>query len=709
MRHLRLEKRPEEVAVLTIDCPGRSVNTFSSAFFDEVEALMDTLEGDSGLKGAVIMSAKESSFVAGADLVELGRMGDESEITAFLTRGNALLNRLSGWSKPVVCAIHGDCLGGGLELALAADYRVASDDAVTRFAMPEVRLGLVPAAGGTHRLPRLIGLPEALPLMLTGREVRVREAKKLGLVDAVVSRYSLQHAAVQVALKLADGTMPRSGKRRRPLHYRLLDKAALGRSLLLSRAEKQVRKQTRGHYPAPMAILESVRHGYDHGIAEGIRQDIFRFGRVALTPGSRSLATLFFAMNSRKAHAGRARAVPVKKLGILGSGLMGSGIAEVSAELTETLLLKDLTLEAAAKGVREVMKGLEAQSRTGAITAFERDAFCARVLPCTDYKAFKNSDLVVEAAFEDLALKRTLLREVEEATCDRAIFASNTSSIPISAIAEGCRRPENVIGMHYFSPVRRMPLLEIITTDQTADWVTATALDFGIRQKKTCIVVKDGPAFYTTRILSVMLNEVMLLLEEGVSPHILDDAMTRFGYPVGPVALVDAVGIDVGMHVAGVMKAPCAARNIRMSTLLGRLHTRGCLGRKSGKGFYDYTKGRRGGQRRVNSVLSHLVVARPSSRVDREELQNRMGLMLVNEAILCLEEGIIASPEDGDVGAVLGLGFPPFLGGPFRYADAMGAPALLERMESLEIRYGERFSPAGLLRDMAASGGSFYA
>lgn len=708
MKHLRLEKRPEEIAVLTIDCPGCSVNTFSSAFFDEVDEVLRTLEADDTLKGAVIISAKERSFVVGADLKELERLGDETAITAYLTRGNALLERLSAWGKPVVCAVHGDCLGGGLELALAADYRVASDDTSTRFALPEVRLGLVPAAGGTHRLPRLIGLPEALPLMLTGRRVRVKEAKKLGLVDAVVARYSLKHAAVQSALKLFEGTLPRPPRRRRSLFYRLLDYSSLGRSLVLKQAEKRVRKKTRGLYPAPLAILESVRHGYAHGVAAGIREDVTRFGQVAVTPEARSLATLFFAMTRRKANPCKASPEAVRKVGILGAGLMGQGIAVVSAELTETLLVKDLDLEAAAKGVRAVMKGLDKRSRSGAITAFERDAFSARVIPCTDYAGFKNTDLVVEAAFEDLALKRDLLREVEEATCGRTVFASNTSSLPIAAIAEGCQRPENVIGMHYFSPVHRMPLLEIITTDQTADWVTATAIDFGIRQGKTCIVVKDGPAFYATRILSVMLNEAMLLLEEGVSPHTVDEAMTRFGYPVGPIALIDEVGIDVGVRVAGVMKTPCAARNMRMSTLLGRLHTRGCLGRKNGRGFYDYTRSRQGRRRRVNPVLSHLVIARPSNHVDLEALRHRMGLMMINEAILCLQEGVIASPEDGDVGAVLGLGFPPFLGGPFRYADAMGPAVLLNRMETLERSYGDRFKAAPLLQEKAASGSLFY-
>jgi 3-hydroxyacyl-CoA dehydrogenase/enoyl-CoA hydratase/3-hydroxybutyryl-CoA epimerase len=377
-------------------------------------------------------------------------------------------------------------------------------------------------------------------------------------------------------------------------------------------------------------------------------------------------------------------------------------------ERCDTVLLKDTSLDAAACGMREVWKGLEKRARSGGLTAFDRDTLYGKMVPCDDYSMFAGTDLVVEAVFEDLALKRRILSDVERATGEKTIFASNTSALPIREIAAESLRPENVIGMHYFSPVQRMPLLEIITTSDTSEWVTASALEFGIRQGKTCIVVKDGPGFYTTRILAPMLNEAVLLIEEGVDPAEIDRAMLAFGYPVGPIALLDEVGIDVGAHVSRGLGPMFEARGAKPSAGLGRLYEKGYYGKKNKKGFYRYDLKKKKGMRPIDSGVLEVLRMAPQRRAEAREIQDRVSLMMINEALLCLQEGIIASPRDGDTGAILGLGFPPFRGGPFRHIDAEGAGAVLRRMDELAEAHGGRFMAADILRDTASSKRKFY-
>ena len=387
---------------------------------------------------------------------------------------------------------------------------------------------------------------------------------------------------------------------------------------------------------------------------------------------------------------------------------MGQGIASVSTAICDTILMKDVRIDDAARGMKEIWKGLAKKAKSGAIVEFERDVQYGKLVPCDDYALFKNTDLIIEAVFEDLAVKKSVLADVEAVTDERAIFASNTSAIPISDIAAGCKRPENVVGMHYFSPVPKMPLLEIITTDRTATWVTATVLDMGIAQGKTCIVVKDGPGFYTTRILAPLMNEAIFLVEEGADCVAIDHAMRQFGYPVGPVTLVDEVGIDVGAHVAMELGGMFAARGLQSSDALPKLIARDYKGRKNKKGFYLYDAKKKKGQRLPNEEVYALLGGAPRKKFDVELIQQRVSLMMINEALICLQEGIISCPRDGDIGAVFGLGFPPFEGGPFRYIDRVGAPRIMTTLESLEKIYGNRFSPPQILKDTEQSGKKFY-
>ena len=707
MNNLTLEIAKEGIAVIVIDCPDSKVNKISSGLLNEVADNLQTISNDQKIKGMVIISGKEDNFVVGADIDELKRMRTEEEVTAYITLGHTILNALEDMRIPVVACISGNCLGGGLELALACHYRMAVNSPQTVLGFPEVQLGLLPAGGGTQRLPRLIGLTAALPLLLTAQNLRAKKAKKAGLIDELISPYGAKDAAVKKTLELAKtGTIKRN--RRGSLVSFLLESNPVGRAIVFAQARKMVALQTYGCYPAPYAIIEAVEHGQKYGKSAGLKKEIELLGPLVVSSQSKALMSLFFGMADLKKNPQKSLARKVGKLAVVGTGLMGQGIAAVSTSISDTILMKDVSLDDAARGMKEIWKGLDKKVISGAIVPFDRDVQYGKLVPCDNYSLFKNTDLVVEAVFEDLALKKRVLADVEAATGESTIFASNTSAIPIADIAAGCKRTENVIGMHYFSPVPKMPLLEIITTDKTAPWVTATALDMGIAQGKTCIVVKDGPGFYTTRILSPMLNEVIFLLEEGAIPNDIDRAMRQFGYPVGPVALLDEVGIDVGAHVAKVLSPMFAGRGMAGSDSLPQLFAHGYCGKKNKKGFYLYDGKKKKGKKVPNEEVYALLGGAPRKNFDVELIQQRVSLMMINEALICLQEGIISSPRDGDIGAVFGLGFPPFEGGPFRYIDHIGVSHIMATLESLENTYGKRFSPPQMLKDMAKSERRFY-
>ena len=707
MKYLTLEKTKEGIAIITIDCPESKVNKISSGLLDEVAGNLKDISEDKNIKGIVIVSGKEDNFVVGADIDELKGMQTTEEVITYITKGHTILNSLENMKIPVVACISGNCLGGGLELALVCHYRMAVNSPQTVLGFPEVQIGLLPAGGGTQRLPRLIGLTAALPLLLTARNLRAKKAKKSGIIDELISPYGAKETAVKKALELAkSGDIKR--KHKRSFVTFMLESNPVGRAIVFSQARKMVTRQTYGCYPAPYAIIDAVEHGQKYGKAAGLQKEIELLGKLVTTSQSKALVSLFFGMTDLKKNLQKSLARTVGKLAVIGTGLMGQGIASVSTTISDTILMKDVSLEASAKGMKEIWKGLEKKAKSGTIIGFDRDVQYVKLIACDNYALFKNTDLVIEAVFEDLALKKRVLADVEAATNERTIFASNTSAIPISDIAAGCKRPENVIGMHYFSPVPKMPLLEIITTDKTAPWVAATALDMGIAQGKTCIVVKDGPGFYTTRILAPMLNEVIFLLEEGAIPNDIDRAMRQFGYPVGPVALIDEVGIDVGAHVGEQLGKMFAARGVRSSNAFPKLIAKDYKGKKNKKGFYLYEGKKKKGQKLPNEEIYALLGGAPRKKFDGDLIQQRVSLMMISEALICLQDGIISCPRDGDIGAVFGLGFPPFEGGPFRYIDSIGASRIVVTLESLEKIYGKRFSPPQILKDMAQSGKKFY-
>lgn len=708
---LRLERRADGVGVIVIDVPGESVNTLRGDFAEELSKLLDTIDRSADLRAIVVTSGKADGFVAGADIKALLAARHAEDAADLSRRGQRVLDRLAALEKPVVAAIHGACLGGGLELALACHGRVASTDEKTKLGLPEVQLGLLPALGGTQRLPRLVGTEVALDLLLTGKQLDARRAQRAGLVDEVVPRAILLDVASRAALARVGKAPEKKRFDRRRLTEALLVKNPLGRKVFFGQAKKRTLAKTHGNYPAAERILEVVRLGLSKGIQAGLGAEAIAFGELAVSGEAHELMSIFFAQNELKKDRGvgesNIEAIKLRRVGVLGAGLMGAGVAFVTAVNAKLpVRLKDRDERSVGRGVAHVRELILERAKTRRLSTFDRDRELLRVTATTGYEGFEAVDVVIEAVFEDLAIKQQVLREVEAKGGKNLIFASNTSSLPITKIAEAAKAPERVIGMHYFSPVNKMPLLEVITTPKTAGWVIATAVELGKRQGKTVIVVGDGAGFYTSRVLGPYLNEASYLLAEGVPVEAIDAALVRWGFPVGPVTLLDEVGIDVGLKVGKILYEAFGAR-MAPPPAVERLVEDQRFGKKNGRGFYDYASKKKG-QREVDKSVYAVLGVEPVLDLPSGEIAERCALQMVNEAAYCLGEGILRSARDGDIGAVFGLGFPPFRGGPFRYVDALGAKDVVRRLQALEQAKGERFRPAPILVEYAAQGRTFH-
>lgn len=711
---LSLEKRSDGVAVIRMDVPGESMNTLQQSFGEEFGQMFEELDQSSDVRAVVFTSGKPGSFIAGADVKMLGKVRTAHDARELSRAGQRGMDRLEAFRLPVVAAIHGACLGGGLELALACHGRVASDDKKTKLGLPEVQLGLLPGAGGTQRLPRLVGVQAALDLMLTGKQLDGKRAKKIGLVDEVVPEAILLEVACGRALSLADAKATdkkRSGFDASKLADRLLGETGLGRKILFDQAKKKLLEKTRGNYPAPERILEVIKTGLEKGMARGLEAEAEAFGELVVSPEAAQLMNIFFATTELKKDTGvddaKVKARPVHKVGMLGAGLMGAGIAYITSAIAKTpTRIKDRDDKGLAAGMKYVGDIVGERFKRRRISANDRDVILARITPTTDYSGFREAEVVIEAVFEDLDLKRRMIADVEAQGHPEAIFASNTSSLPITRIAEGAKHPERVIGMHYFSPVHKMPLLEIIVTSKTADWVTATCVELGKKQGKTVIVVNDGVGFYTSRILAPYMNEAAYLLSEGVSVEKLDGALMDWGFPVGPITLLDEVGIDVGEKVGKIMLEAYGDRLIPPAGM-EKLVADKRFGRKNGRGFYRYD-GKKKSKKQVDDSVYAVLGVQPKSEIPAHEVAERCALQMVNEAALCFGEGILRSARDGDIGAIFGLGFAPFRGGPFRYVDTVGVLEVVRRLENYEKKFGRRFAPAPILVEMAQSGLTFH-
>jgi 3-hydroxyacyl-CoA dehydrogenase/enoyl-CoA hydratase/3-hydroxybutyryl-CoA epimerase len=697
------------IATVVLDLKGQPVNVISRAVKDEFLACFAALADDANVRAIAFFSGKPDNFIAGADIEEFVALTSAAEAERLSADGQDMLDRIARFPKPIAVGIHGACLGGGFEFALACHYRVATDHPKTQIGLPEVQLGILPGAGGCQRLPRLIGARAALDIILAGKSERAAKAFKLGMVDELVAPPILADITLAAAKRLAGGWRP---KRKRPGGFVgfLLDGNPLGRSLVFRTARKQVLERTGGNYPAPLAALEAVEYGLKHGITEGLKREAQLFGQLAVTDVSRKLVQIFFATNQLKKDPGVANApaaVRVTRLGIIGSGFMGSGIAGTAVAQAEVdVRMKDADLGRVAQGILTARAILDDRLKRRRITKFEYARLVALLSGADTYAGFGRAELTIEAVFEELGVKQQVLREVEAMIPPTGVFASNTSTIPITRIAEAAHAPERVIGMHFFSPVARMPLLEVIPGARTAPQTISTAVAFGRRMGKTVIVVQDSPGFWVNRILAPYANEIGHLLAEGASIEDIDSLAVRFGFPVGPVTLLDEVGLDVALKVAGVMQEaygdhilPAPGPGVAALVKAGR------LGRKSGRGFYIYKGGKKRG---VDQSVYELLGVHPNGGPRPAEILQRLVLGMVNEAARALGEGVVTNPRDGDIGAIFGFGFPPFRGGPLRYADDLGAERLVTDLERLAERYGTRFTPSEVLREHARAGTKFY-
>jgi 3-hydroxyacyl-CoA dehydrogenase / enoyl-CoA hydratase / 3-hydroxybutyryl-CoA epimerase len=718
-----LDVDADGIALVTWDMAERSMNVINLTVIEELAAIVEQLAADAAVKGAVITSGKDT-FCAGADLTLLERLmavfadmektqgtGAAAEMLFAESRKlSEVYRRLETSGKPWVAAINGTTLGGGFELCLACHHRIAAENDKTRLGLPEVKIGLFPGAGGTQRVARMLAPGDALQFLLKGDQLRLNRAKGMKLVDNVVPAGDL--------LKAAKDWIKAGGKAQAPWDmqgFRLPGGPVYSKAgmMVFPPANAIYRRETYDNYPAARAIMQVVYEGLQLPMDLALRVESRWFAKILRTPEAAAMIrSLFVSMQDLNKGARRpadVAATNLKKIGVLGAGFMGAGIAYVSAQAGLDVVLIDRDQEAADKGKALSHKLMSEQVNRGRATAAQRDELLARITPTADYGALKDCDLVVEAVFEDRKVKAEAMAKAEAAIGANVIFGSNTSTLPISSLAEASKRPANVVGIHFFSPVERMMLVEIIMGKQTGPAALAAALDYVRAIRKTPIVVNDSRGFYTSRVVGTYIREGHLMLTEGVPAAMIENVGRMAGMPVGPLSLNDEVAVDLAWKILKATEADLGAKAIdpRQKALLEEMvEKRQRLGRKNNKGFYDYPEK---GQKRLWPGLADLQKTKlDPDTIDVDELKQRMLAMQALETARCVEEGVITDVREADVGSILGFGFAPFTGGTLSYIDMMGTKAFVELCRRFEKKYGARFAPAKLLIDMAERGDTFY-
>ena len=688
------------IADLCLDLEDSAVNILSFEVLQALDEKLDELKKSESIVLLKITSAKEGIFIAGANISEIEGLVDEEEAYELVRKGQQILSKISALPYPTVAIINGACLGGGLELALCCDYRIATESSKTKIGLPEVNLGVLPGFGGTQRLRRLTGLSKALELILGGKILNGKKAEKLGVVDACVPVGYLEFKEktfIEMVLKAPEKILAK--RKQSSMMDRYLP------SIVFSYARKNVMAKTKGKYPAAISIIDLFEKTEGKEVEEGLEFEARAFSKLAVTDISKNLIGLFYASESLKKETGVKRKVnpiPINMINVIGAGVMGAGIVFQFSKLDKLVRMKLRRYEQAGEAMKSVAKVYDGFIKRRRLTKAEVGQKLAHISYTTEFNGFKHCDLALEAIVENTQAKQELYAQLEEIMDEKAIIASNTSSLSISMLSENMKHPDRFVGMHFFNPVPRMPLVEIIAGKKTSAKTIATVVALAKEAGKTPVVVGDCAGFLVNRILLPYINEAVRMFEEGADYERMDRIIADFGMPMGPFVLADEVGLDVGYKVAKVLEEAYGER-MKVSDILDRVyHQMNLLGKKAGKGFYIHG----GKKRQVNDAVKALVFSK--RQFDEQEIIDRAMLIMVNEAAMCLEEGIVDNAQYLDMAMIMGTGFPPFRGGLLRYADSIGIDSVVITLKTLAKHHGQRFEPAKLLLDMSKNKETFY-
>ncbi len=693
-----------EFAIIEFDAPDSKVNVLSAEVLKEFDELISQVSASPGLKGVILSSNKPDIFIAGADIKEIEKITVAGEGREKARAGQKIINRLEKLSLPSIALINGACLGGGLELALACDYRLCSFSERVKLGLPEVKLGIIPGFGGTKRLPRLVGLRKGLGMILGGEIVSGKDAFKIGLADGLaMNNCLLEEGKKFLNTHLRKRTIFRP--KLKGVMAKMLDSTFIGQAILKGLTKKFVLKTTKGQYPAPLKALEVVTANYNSSLDAALEREAVAFGSLVIGEISKNLVSVFYLVEKYK-KVKWVEALPrkIQKSGLLGAGVMGGGIAQLFSYYGIQVRMKDLNFQALGKGLKQAKEVYSSAVKKRKIKPSQAEAGMGLISVTTDYSGFQNAGLIVEAVVEDMNIKKKVWNEVSAVAFPGAIIASNTSCLSVEGMSGEIQNKERAVGMHFFNPVHRMPLIEIIRAPQTSDETVATIVEFSRKIGKTPIVVKDTCGFLVNRILLPYLNEAGYLLMDGVDFEKVDKICLKFGMPMGPFTLMDEIGLDVGYKVAVLLEEHFGPR-MKVSGILKEVYSKKWFGKKTGMGFYVH----KGKEKCANKGIASLAGTRKSPSITDQEILNRMIYKMINEAAMCLSEGVCREPSDVDIGMIMGIGFPPFKGGLLRYADSIGADEVVNKLDAFRAKVNqERFTVCDYLSELAKNKGKFY-